>query len=261
MQSPNQYHEMESLATFASAATRSLTVAEERDLLDSLADSKAKLAATLASIKGADEIPSEPEAFTRFVADFYARADQDAFGRHLGVIFAIYLELRGKLAMANLKLVAHVAKRYRDRGVLYSDLLQEGFCGLLEAIDRFDPAHETKLATYAVWWIRQAMQLAVAAGAYPVRLQPRHLLELAQYHHAVDQGLTNKAQSETIKRIQAATRPSVALNGAVDGAFFLGWQSRLDQDRFKRLEVGPRGLAEAAAPGPAHRAPLQRRAK
>ena len=41
-----------------------------------------------------------------------------------------------------MKLVAHVAKRFRDRGIPYSDLMQEGFCGLLEAIDRFDLAHQ-----------------------------------------------------------------------------------------------------------------------
>jgi hypothetical protein len=56
----------------------------------------------------------------------------------------------------------------------------QGFCGLLEAIDRFDLTHETKLATYATWWIRQATQQAVASGAYPVRLTPRHLHQLTQ---------------------------------------------------------------------------------
>ena len=79
-----------------------------------------------------------------------------------------------------MRLVAHVAKRYRNRGVAYSDLVQDGFCGLLQAIDRFDLAHETKLATYATWWIRQAIQSAVAAGAHAVRLTLRHLRQLAE---------------------------------------------------------------------------------
>ena len=94
-----------------------------------------------------------------------------------------------------MRLVAHVAKRFRDRGIAYSDLLQEGFCGLLEAIDRFDLTHETKLATYATWWIRQAMQRAVAAGAYPVRLSPRHLRQLAQ-------------NQEELERAERAPRPA-----------------------------------------------------
>ena len=67
-----------------------------------------------------------------------------------------YQEIRVKLAMANVRLVAHVAKRYHDRGIPTGDLIQEGFCALLVAIDRFDVVNETRLATYAIWWIRQA---------------------------------------------------------------------------------------------------------
>jgi len=59
------------------------------------------------------------------------------------------LDGRTELALANMRLVASIARRYRDRGVAYSDLLQEGFCGLLEAIDRFDLTHQSKLSTYA----------------------------------------------------------------------------------------------------------------
>ena len=91
-----------------------------------------------------------------------------------------YQEIRAKLAMANVRLVAHVAKRYHDRGIPSGDLIQEGFCALLVAIDRFDLVNETRLATYAIWWIRQAIQRAVAGGAYPVRLNPRQLHQLAR---------------------------------------------------------------------------------
>src|SRR5690348_5623377 len=64
-----------------------------------------------------------------------------------------YEEIRGALAMANSRLVAYISRRYLNRGVSPADLLQEGFCGLLEAIDRFDPVNTTRLATYASWWI------------------------------------------------------------------------------------------------------------
>ena len=69
------------------------------------------------------------------------------------------------LAMANSRLVAYIARRYFNRGISPADLIQEGFCGLLEAIDRFDPINTTRLATYASWWIRQALQRAIANGA------------------------------------------------------------------------------------------------
>jgi RNA polymerase primary sigma factor len=132
-----------------------------------------------------------------------------------------YQELRSKLAMANVRLVAHVAKRYQDRGIPHSDLIQEGFCALLVAIDRFDLVNETRLATYAVWWIRQAIQRAVAALAYPVRLNPRQLHYLARaqqerprddWSHPVlpDHNGTNRAQ--TLERLLAATRPAISLD-------------------------------------------------
>ncbi len=91
-----------------------------------------------------------------------------------------YEEIRGALAMANARLVAYLARRYLNRGVSPADLIQEGFCGLLEAIDRFDPINTTRLATYASWWIRQALQRAIAGAGYPVRLSPRQLRRLAQ---------------------------------------------------------------------------------
>ncbi len=95
-------------------------------------------------------------------------------------------EIRGALAMANSRLVAYLARRYLNRGISPADLIQEGFCGLLEAIDRFDPVNTTRLATYAAWWIRQALQRAIADGCYPVRLTPRQLRRLSQAPVAKD---------------------------------------------------------------------------
>ncbi len=129
-----------------------------------------------------------------------------------------YNEVRTKLAMANLRLVAHVARKYRNRGLNGSDLLQEGFCGLLKAIDRFEPQKETRLASYAVWWIRQSLQRAVAAGAYPVRLNPRHLQQLALSNTELTpprkpgRKPRSNGASSTIRQIQSATRPTISLN-------------------------------------------------
>src|SRR5262249_28723875 len=91
-----------------------------------------------------------------------------------------YEEIRGALAMANARLVAYLARRYLNRGVSPADLIQEGFCGLLEAIDRFDPINTTRLAPSASGWIRRALQRATAGAGYPVRLSPRQLRRLAQ---------------------------------------------------------------------------------
>ena len=168
------------LPASTSSTVEVLSAHDERSLLQELAACKAKLAQALASIEGM-EIPSgadDPQTLAHYIASTYA--SDGPTGARLGAIYRKYSETRAKLAMANMRLVAHVAKRFRDRGIPYSDLLQDGFCGLLEAIDRFDLIHQTKLATYATWWIRQSMQQAVASGAYPVRLTPRHLRQLAQ---------------------------------------------------------------------------------
>ncbi len=99
-----------------------------------------------------------------------------------------YEEIRAALAMANSRLVAYIARRFGNRGLAPADLMQEGFCGLLEAIDRFNPINATRLATYATWWIRQALQRAIADGSYAVRLSPRQVRRLARsLRQAADQ--------------------------------------------------------------------------
>jgi RNA polymerase primary sigma factor len=224
MRTARQSGDADGLATLDGTETRLLEPGEERRLLAELAGCKAKLSEARRNIPGFElpEGTDDPQAVSQQIASFYA-GNPRAEAR-LGAIYREYNDLRGRLAMANLRLVAHVAKRFRDRGVAYSDLMQEGFCGLLEAIDRFDLAHGTKLATYATWWIRQAVQRAVAAGAYPVRLSPRHLRQLAQNQEEIDRaaGATRggrgqaHASTEMIRRIHAATRPPVSLDATID---------------------------------------------
>lgn len=78
------------------------------------------------------------------------------------------------LVEANLALVPWVARRYRDRGLLFADLVQEGNIGLIKAVEKFEPQRRNKLATYAVWWIRQAMARAIADQGRSIRL-PVHV--------------------------------------------------------------------------------------
>jgi RNA polymerase primary sigma factor len=215
------------LAAVDSAQTEVLNPTVERALLQELADCKRKLAQALADIEGI-EVPragDDPQSMAQYIAHLYPC--NGAANASLGAVHRRYCELRGKLALANMKLVAHVAKRFRDRGIPYQDLMQEGFCGLLESIDRFDLAHPTKLATYATWWIRQAMQRAVASGAYPVRLTPRHLRQLAQDQEqrqlvdsdsaAAESDAPHPAGIDIIHFIHTATRPAVSLDTARSG--------------------------------------------
>jgi RNA polymerase primary sigma factor len=227
-----------------------LAPSEERLLLRELDDCKRKLAKALSGIDGLAIAPdSSPQATAHHIAAAYtAHGPEQA---RLGAVYRRYSELRDKLALANLKLVAHVAKRFRERGIPYSDLLQEGFCGLLEAVDRFDMTHETKLATYATWWIRQAMQRAVASGAYPVRLTPRHLRQLAQNQmpDPHERGMpvdtngdagADEQRNELIDRIHTATQPTISLDASFNadsGSGFSLIQTMCDPDGDRTIDI------------------------
>jgi RNA polymerase primary sigma factor len=215
-----------------------LSPVEERKLLVELAECKKCILEGLARTDDAiwHESVSQTD-FQQFIRDFAGpekhRLDRSAEG--LRSLARRYQETRAKLAMANVRLVAHVAKRYHSRGIPPGDLIQEGFCALLVAIDRFDVVNETRLATYAIWWIRQAIQRAVAAGAYPVRLNPRQLHERARAQTTLgasgnDRERTMRSDppvrafSPSIEQLFAATRPVLSLDAPsrFDGSTAVG---------------------------------------
>ena len=88
-------------------------------------------------------------------------------------------EAKERMINSNLRLVVHVAKRYRGHGVPFGDLIQDGVIGLNRAVEKFDWRKGFKFSTYATWWIRQAVQRSVAGQARTIRV-PTHVHERRQ---------------------------------------------------------------------------------
>ena len=87
-------------------------------------------------------------------------------------------QAKDAMMRANLRLVVHIAKRYRNRGLMFGDLIQEGNLGLMRAVEKFDWRRGFKLSTYATWWIRQSISRAIADQAPTIRV-PVHMKETA----------------------------------------------------------------------------------
>jgi RNA polymerase primary sigma factor len=115
-----------------------------------------------------------------------------------------------RLINANLRLVVSVAKHYQRPGIALLDLIQEGTLGLIRASEKFDWRRGTKFSTYAIWWIRQAIDRAVCNQAEPIRL-PVHIYERRRRLARARQDLTRELEREpSLDEIAAAAALSRA---------------------------------------------------
>jgi RNA polymerase primary sigma factor len=94
----------------------------------------------------------------------------------LNTVFWEYEQAKRDLSGGNLRLVVSIAKKYRNRGLSFLDVIQEGNTGLMRAVDKYEYKRGYKFSTYATWWIRQAITRAIADHARTIRI-PVHMIE------------------------------------------------------------------------------------
>ncbi len=115
-----------------------------------------------------DENANEEEA-AQAMADEFAQMMESLSGPESDL-----LEMRRKMSAASLRLVVSIAKKYRNRGLSFMDVISEGNTGLMRAVDKYEHERGFKFSTYATWWIRQAITRAIADKSRTIRI-PVHM--------------------------------------------------------------------------------------
>jgi RNA polymerase primary sigma factor len=183
------------------------------DLLDVWTDELRGLARQAAELKGQSEAGgnSAHDRERRSKANkqlrelvFEARCEQEElvkFARVQESRRRLYQKARRELAEGNLRLVVSIAKRYRSRGLPFSDLIQEGNRGLMRAVDKYEYRLNYKFGTYATWWIRQGITRALADHARTIRVPCHQVGTLARVERVRGELSIEQGREPTLEEI------------------------------------------------------------
>jgi RNA polymerase primary sigma factor len=129
--------------------------------------------------------------------------------RAIDRVFDQYEHAKRTLSSANLRLVVSIAKKYRNRGLSFLDIIQEGNTGLMRAVDKYEYRRGYKFSTYATWWIRQAITRAIADHARTIRI-PVHMIETMSRLRTANKVLVQKFGREpTIEELAEEAEMSI----------------------------------------------------
>ena len=109
--------------------------------------------------------------------------------------YGLYEQVKRLLSNGNLRLVVSIAKKYRNRGLSFLDLIQEGNTGLMRAVDKYEYRRGFKFSTYATWWIRQAITRAIADQARTIRI-PVHMIDVLSKLRNIQKRLLQEKRRE-----------------------------------------------------------------
>ena len=208
-------------------ATRLLTPTEERDLVAELAVVRDKVTELVEPLLADAPDGLRLNHFDQKLSH-YAEIQDSLPKRTVGRIerqLDKYREIKDELVLANLPWVTKLARSQRQSVITEEDLFQEGICGLLKAIDRFEPQRGLRLMTYATWYIREAMQQIRARQSHLVGLSSHDQTLLGQLENhktefvhenqrlptARELSKKVKKNAQSLRRLQQATAPSVSL--------------------------------------------------
>ncbi len=144
-----------------------------------------------------DLVLEDPESLTRRCAA-------------IQLVFNEYEAAKRNLSGGNLRLVVSIAKKYRNRGLSFLDIIQEGNTGLMRAVDKYEYRRGYKFSTYATWWIRQAITRAIADHARTIRI-PVHMIEtMSKLRNISKKLLQDLGREPTIEEISKEAKMPVA---------------------------------------------------